>query len=459
MLNRTRLTPGDKQNDVLLEGYSLPAWYDLQSDQSGNRKIHPSRLVRFIGDMHPDEDMNTGNNRGWGDSILTSAISAIKHADGTAANLASLIYESKIDVINVPQLMQNLADDDYKTRLLNRFELAAMMKGNNGMLLLDGEEEYSQKQLSMANVPESLMAFMQIVSGAADIPVTRLLGQSPSGLNSTGVNDTQNYYDSISAAQEIEMTPAMVVLDKALVRSALGTKQDEIEYIWSSLWQVSDKDRAEIGVKLASAASTIAATGLFNQEALSEAFQAQLIEQDIYPDLDASLPDIDPELSFNEGSEVDDAAPRTLYIQRKVTNAGEIIAWAKEQGFKTTLPADDMHVTVAFSRDPVDWLKVGEPWSSTMTVEEGGPRLIEQFGDDAIVLIFAASELNWRHEQAERAGASFDFPEYQPHITITYDKGDVDIARIEPYRGKIVLGPEIFDEINEDWKSGVREQK
>jgi len=40
---------------------------------------------------------------------------------------------------------------------------------------------------------------MQLASGAADIPMTRLLGQSPAGMNATGDGDMRNYYDRIEA--------------------------------------------------------------------------------------------------------------------------------------------------------------------------------------------------------------------------------------------------------------------
>jgi hypothetical protein len=35
--------------------------------------------------------------------VLTATLDAIKNADSTAANIASLVFEAKIDIIKVPQ--------------------------------------------------------------------------------------------------------------------------------------------------------------------------------------------------------------------------------------------------------------------------------------------------------------------------------------------------------------------
>jgi uncharacterized protein len=75
-----------------------------------------------------------------------------------------------------------------------------------------------------------------------------------------------------------------------------------------------------------------------------------------------------------------------------------------------------------------------------------------------VVLQFASEELNWRHEQIKDAGASWDWPEYQPHITITYAGDSVDLEQVTPYTGPIDLGPEVFEELDEDWKSDIREE-
>jgi hypothetical protein len=144
-----------------------------------------------------------------------------------------------------------------------------------------------------------------------------------------------------------------------------------------------------------------------------------------------------------------DAAPRTLYVRRDVVNRAEIIAWAKEQGFTDIVP--DLHVTITYSRTPVDWFEMGESWSPRLEISAGGPRQMEALGQDGsyYALLITANELKWRHEAMVELGASWDWPEYQPHISIQVG-GDIDLSKVEPYQGKIILGPEIFSELDED---------
>lgn len=156
--------------------------------------------------------------------------------------------------------------------------------------------------------------------------------------------------------------------------------------------------------------------------------------------------------------------PRPLYVYRPLLNADELIAWAKDQGFASTLPVGDMHVTVTYSRRPVPWMKMGGHWGymgsedDKHVVPPGGPRLVDRLGrDGAIVLHFFSGHLEHRHREMIEAGATWDFPEYLTHVTITYDAGDIDLAKVEPYRGRLEFGPEIFEPIEEDWAERIRE--
>src|SRR3990167_5554768 len=100
---------------------------------------------------------------------------------------------------------------------------------------------------------------------------------------------------------------------------------------------------------------------------------------------------------FSQGVEVY-SIRNSLYVHRPVLNAEEIITWANAQGFTTTLPAEAMHVTIAFSREPVDWLEFDH------SVEE-----LELPGDGFRVVEY---HLPGGHDQESHGGefAPKDFP-------------------------------------------------
>lgn len=152
--------------------------------------------------------------------------------------------------------------------------------------------------------------------------------------------------------------------------------------------------------------------------------------------------------------------PRPLYVYRRLLNADALMAWAREQGFTSTMPPEQMHVTVAYSKRPVNWFGIGTAWGDERNRlrAEGGPRMVELLGEEgAVVLHFSDDRLDSRHREMRRLGASWDFPSYLPHVTFTYDPGSVDLARVKPYLGPLVFGPEIFEPIVDDWQSSMRE--
>jgi hypothetical protein len=60
-----------------------------------------------------------------------------------------------------------------------------------------------------------------------------------------------------------------------------------------------------------------------------------------------------------------DAAPKTLYVSRRLLNAADLIAWAKKPGLRDDARQPiEMHVTICYSRQAVDWMKIGQDWSS-----------------------------------------------------------------------------------------------
>lgn len=132
----------------------------------------------------------------------------------------------------------------------------------------------------------------------------------------------------------------------------------------------------------------------------------------------------------------------TLYVSRPLINADQLIAWAKANGFKTCLLPEDMHVTVCYSKQPMDWELV-QP-SAKFVSAVGGERSLERFGEGAVVLRFDSPALQGRHVELRALGASHDYPEYASHVTLTYDGAGIDLDSIQPFPGPLKFGPEIY---------------
>lgn len=84
-----------------------------------------------------------------------------------------------MDVLRISGLSNTLTTDRGAEEVHKRFQLAAMMKSFNRMLLLDAQDAYTQKTNHFSGVKDVIEQFMMDISGAADIPATRLFGQSP----------------------------------------------------------------------------------------------------------------------------------------------------------------------------------------------------------------------------------------------------------------------------------------
>lgn len=152
--------------------------------------------------------------------------------------------------------------------------------------------------------------------------------------------------------------------------------------------------------------------------------------------------------------------PEPLYVYRELQpeSARKLRAWAEKAGVKNLLPVGELHVTVLYSKKPVDWFELAGDWlemDGELKVGRGGPRKVEKFGDKgAIVLQFASGRLKWRHSEMVERGASHDYDDYLPHVTVGYDP-DFDVEAVEPYIGELTFGPEIFETIVEDWVERV----
>jgi phage-related protein (TIGR01555 family) len=304
-LTKDDVAEGDIDLDPMSPTYGMPKYYQVANANLVN--IHPSRLIIFYGDKKPTRFAEGVE----ANSVLAAPMPAIKRHDSIVSNVASLVYEARVDVISVPGLQRMLQDPEEYARITARFALMATMKGNNGLVLLnasenkdDPSETWEQKNSTFTTLPDLIEKAQEEVSAAARIPRAILFGTGAGGLGATGELEIRSYYDHIATLQSNEVEPAIYMFDECLIRSALGARPDDVWYRWASLWQMSDEQLANIGDKIASKWQKVAGFNALPIEVLSQVLVNDLTERGVGAGLDQFMSDW-LETNDLEGEEAD----------------------------------------------------------------------------------------------------------------------------------------------------------
>jgi phage-related protein (TIGR01555 family) len=283
-----QLTLGEQILDPADPWFGKPTYYEINTNQKGARaKIHPSRMIEFIGQKMPEGAFyGSGSMAGawfWGDPIMTSIGQAVQTADLAQDGFAALIDEAKIDILKIPDLVARASTPEYEAQMTRRLQAAAQGKSTWRALMVDASEDWQQRQITWSGIPEIMDAYLLIVAGAADIPMTRLLGQSPRGLQSTGDGEERDYRSMISARQDELLTPALDRIDQLLIPSALGSTPSDIYWEYGPLTEENEKDAATIELQLSQALKGYSDMALFPETALSAIAKNRIVESGRWP--------------------------------------------------------------------------------------------------------------------------------------------------------------------------------
>lgn len=132
-----------------------------------------------------------------------------------------------------------------------------------------------------------------------------------------------------------------------------------------------------------------------------------------------------------------------------------LVEFAEANNISNPLPAEKIHTTLLYSTKPcpkykpagkIDPAWIAQPlrlevWKSQSTDD---PK-------NMLVLLIECEELHDRHNfLMKEHDASYDYPTYKPHITLSYDAGDVDLEKMTDLTSLKDL--EISKEYGEDLK-------
>lgn len=119
---------------------------------------------------------------------------------------------------------------------------------------------------------------------------------------------------------------------------------------------------------------------------------------------------------------------------------------------------DSLHTTILYSRKFLPEFKAKGPYDpsikATPTGFESWPSQPDENGHrkNCLVLTFDAPDLVNRHESLMKThDAAYDFDEYKPHVTLSYDVGDRDPTKLPEFTEELEMTEEYGEDLNTDW--------
>ena len=259
--------PGpDLVTDINDPEFGLPDMYQVTNNITKSViTVHHSRLIRFIGRDLPFWEKQAEVY--WGASEIEHVFDELKKRDNTSYNIANLVFHANLKVLQMGDLGQMLATGNEKAKqdLYNVIQAQNWLMNNFSMYLLDKDDSFDTKSYTFSGLSDIYENFMMDVAGAAEIPVTKLFGRSPAGLNATGESDMQNYYDTIETKQEAHLRPALDKLLPVLFMSELGAIPDDMDYRFNPVRRPSDAEKSDQAGKRAEAVISAFNAGLISQ--------------------------------------------------------------------------------------------------------------------------------------------------------------------------------------------------
>lgn len=226
--------------------FGTPEFYDVSNNTNGRViRIHHSRVIKMIGRKLPYWEELAENY--WGASELEHVYTELKKRDDTSANISFLIFLANIRVLSMEGLGQmiTLGDQEGLQKVWQTMQAMNRLMCNTGTLALDKDDSFTTQQYSFTGINDVYESFMLDISGAAEIPIDKLFGRSPSGFD-TGEETLQNYYDTIQEKQESYVRGPLEKIIKIITMSAVGEIPDDLEIVFSPIRRPSAKEMADI---------------------------------------------------------------------------------------------------------------------------------------------------------------------------------------------------------------------
>jgi phage-related protein (TIGR01555 family) len=185
----------DKQNaegydpTVQAEDFDYYSYYGVQ--------VHKSRVMRLKGLTAPS--FIRPRLRGWGFTVVEILVRSINQYLKATDLSYEVLDEFKIDIYRIKNLVSTLMSPLGDQQVAERIRRSNWLKNYQNAIVMDGEDEYEQKQLSFAGLSETMQQIRMQVASDMRMPMLKLFGTPAQGLNASDEESLEVYNSMVES--------------------------------------------------------------------------------------------------------------------------------------------------------------------------------------------------------------------------------------------------------------------
>lgn len=207
------------------------------------KRVHHSRMLTMT--SRPLSDMLKPSYAFAGLSLVQMMKPYVDNWLRTRQAVSDMV--NSYSILNLKTDMSSTLAGGDCADLFRRADLANETRDNRGLWLTDKDmEELENIAVPLSGLHELQQQAQEQLASVSRIPLSIYLQISPTGLNANSDGETRNFYADVHSMQEKNMRPGLATILQAVQLSLFGKMIDGLTFEFLPLWEMDDKDKAEM---------------------------------------------------------------------------------------------------------------------------------------------------------------------------------------------------------------------
>lgn len=205
-------------------------------------EIHESRMLFMSGDPLPERSRYGIH---WKGRSVCRVFEKIRLYE-SSLRLSNGILRRKQQPVHKMKGLATAIANGLEEQIRSRVSMVEKARNALNAVVVDTEDDYSIINADLSGVVDILDELKVAISADTKIPVSILFGQSAKGMNATGENDFESFYDLVESIQQNKIKPVLERLLELIVLQPHVNANDDWAIKFPSLKTPTDAEKANV---------------------------------------------------------------------------------------------------------------------------------------------------------------------------------------------------------------------